>query len=179
VSEAWHGFVFHLGACICQNIKDPSPGSRYGGGEPVGASSEAETRSRGHLVPERGRAWLEGASSHRARQNSVGVGLCPSSEAESRPRVAGADCAGGPLGPLGLCLGMFYVAEFVYVLLFAKESGFSLVISGTPMAVPNSSPRAYVVISVGSHRGWRLLMGHSSLLDDVLFRGGALAHSRV
>jgi hypothetical protein len=77
------------------------------------------------------------------------------------------------------CLGVFYVGEFIYVLLFAKESGFSLVISGTPMAVPNSSPRAYVVISVGSHRGWRLLMGQSSLLDDVLFHGGALAHSRV
>jgi hypothetical protein len=47
------------------------------------------------------------------------------------------------------------------------------------MAVSDSSPQASVVISVGSRRGWRLLMGHSSLLDAVLFRGGALAHPRV
>jgi hypothetical protein len=64
------------------------------------------------------------------------VGPCPSSEAESRPSVAGADCCGGPRGlqdrgPLLAirdCLGMFYIGEFVYVLLLAKESGFSLVI---------------------------------------------------
>jgi hypothetical protein len=85
----------------------------------------------------------------------------------------------GPLFAICDCLGVFYIGEFVYVLLFAKESGFSLVISGTPMVVPNSSPRASVVISVGSRRGWRLLMGHSSLLDAVMFRGGALAHPRV
>jgi hypothetical protein len=47
------------------------------------------------------------------------------------------------------------------------------------MVVSDSSPQASVVISVGSRRGWRLLMGHSSLLDAVLFRGGALAHPRV
>jgi hypothetical protein len=47
VSEAWRGFVFDLGACMCQSIKCLGRGSRYGGGEPVGASSEAETRSRG------------------------------------------------------------------------------------------------------------------------------------
>jgi hypothetical protein len=42
-----HGFVFDLRACRCQSIKCPGRGSRYGGGEPVGASSEAETRPRG------------------------------------------------------------------------------------------------------------------------------------
>jgi hypothetical protein len=47
------------------------------------------------------------------------------------------------------------------------------------MVVPDSSPRASMVISVGSRRGWRLLMGHSSLLDAVLFRGGALVHPWV
>jgi hypothetical protein len=63
VSEAWRGFVFDLGACMCQNIKDLGQGSRYGGGEPVRAQSEAETCSRGRLAPERGGALLEGASS--------------------------------------------------------------------------------------------------------------------
>jgi hypothetical protein len=47
------------------------------------------------------------------------------------------------------------------------------------MAVLDSSPRASVVVSVGSRNGWRLMMGHSSRLDAVLFRGGALAHPRV
>jgi hypothetical protein len=41
------GFVFDLGAYMCQSIKCPIQGSSYGGGEPVGASSEAETRPRG------------------------------------------------------------------------------------------------------------------------------------
>jgi hypothetical protein len=95
------GFVFDLGACMCQSIKDPSRGSRYGGDEPVRASSEAETRSRGRLAPELGGALLEGTSGPRARWSSVSVGSCPSSEEESRPRVAGAGCSGGPLGPLG------------------------------------------------------------------------------
>jgi hypothetical protein len=44
---------------------------------------------------------LEGASSPRARSSFVNEGPFPSSEAESRPRVAGADCSGGPLGPPG------------------------------------------------------------------------------
>jgi hypothetical protein len=47
------------------------------------------------------------------------------------------------------------------------------------MAVPDSSPRASAVISAGSRKGWRLLMGHSSLLDAALFHGGTLAHPRV
>jgi hypothetical protein len=37
-----------------------------------------------------------------------------------------------------IVLGVFYVGEFVCVLLFGKESGFSLVIYGTPMAVPDN-----------------------------------------
>jgi hypothetical protein len=46
------------------------------------------------------------------------------------------------------------------------------------MVVLDSSPRASVVMSVGSRRGWRLLMGYSSLLDVVLVpwgRASALA----
>jgi hypothetical protein len=95
------GFVFDLGSCMCQSIKGPDRGSRYRGGELVRASSEAETHSRGHLTPKRGRDLLEGTSRPRARWSSVSAGSCPSSEAESRPRAAGADCSGAPLGPLG------------------------------------------------------------------------------
>jgi hypothetical protein len=36
------------------------------------------------------------------------------------------DC--GPLFVNHYCLGVFYIGEFIYDLLFAKESGFSLVI---------------------------------------------------
>jgi hypothetical protein len=87
---------------MCQKNKGPGRGSRYGGGEPVRASSEAETRSRGRLVHERGEDLLEGASSPRARWSFIGAGPCPSSKVESRPRVARDDCSGGPLGPPGL-----------------------------------------------------------------------------
>jgi hypothetical protein len=131
VSEASRGFVFDLGACMCQNIKDPSRGSRYGGGEPVGASSEAEPCSRGHLAPERGGALLEGASSPRARR-SLARGWLGPTVLVGRWGLQDR----GPLFAIRDCLGVFYVSEFVYVLLFAKESGFSLVISGTPMVVP-------------------------------------------
>jgi hypothetical protein len=49
---AWRGFVFDLGACMCQNIKCSGQGSRCGSGEPMRASSEAESRSRGCLALE-------------------------------------------------------------------------------------------------------------------------------
>jgi hypothetical protein len=55
-TASWHGFVFDLGACMCQNIKCSGWGSRYGGCEPVRASSEAKTRSRGCLALKRGGA---------------------------------------------------------------------------------------------------------------------------
>jgi hypothetical protein len=45
--DGMRGFVFDLGACRCQNIKCSGRGSRYGGSEPVRASSEAEARPRG------------------------------------------------------------------------------------------------------------------------------------
>jgi hypothetical protein len=68
----------------------------------VRASSEAETCSRGRLALERGGTSSEAASSPRARRNFISAVLCPSSEAEFRSRVAGADCSGGPLMPPGL-----------------------------------------------------------------------------
>jgi hypothetical protein len=80
----WRGFVFDLGACMCQNIKCSSRGSRYRGGEPVRASSEAETHPRGRPALERGGTSPEGASDPRARWNLTRGGIQPSSEAESR-----------------------------------------------------------------------------------------------
>jgi hypothetical protein len=44
------------------------------------------------------------------------------------------------------------------------------------MAVPDSSPQAFVVVSVGTCKGWCILIGLSSLLVVVPFRGGALEH---
>jgi hypothetical protein len=77
VSEARRGFVFDLGACMCQNIKCPGRGSRYGG-----------ARARESL--ERGGDSLKGASGPRARRNLTQRGGQPSSEAEpySRGRSA-------------------------------------------------------------------------------------------
>jgi hypothetical protein len=95
------GFVFDPGACKCQDIKYSGWGSRYGGGEPARASSEAKPHPRGRPALERGGTSPEGASDPRARRNLDSMVLCPSSEAEFRPRVAGADCSGGPLGPTG------------------------------------------------------------------------------
>jgi hypothetical protein len=95
------GFVSDWGTYGCQSIKFPSRGSRYRGGEPVGASSEAETRlrgrpaleqggphPRGRLALERGRTSPEGAASPRARRGFFSAALCPSSEAEFRSRAA-------------------------------------------------------------------------------------------
>jgi hypothetical protein len=54
------GFVFDLCVYMCQNIKCSGRGSRYGGGEPVSASSEAETRSRGRPALEQDRTHPRG-----------------------------------------------------------------------------------------------------------------------
>jgi hypothetical protein len=63
----------------------------------MGASSEAESRSRGCLALERGGVSPEGAPSPRARRSFISAVLYPSSEMVFRPRGAGADCSGGPL----------------------------------------------------------------------------------
>jgi hypothetical protein len=94
---ARRGFVFYSGTCKCQNIKCPCRGSRYGGGELVRASSEAEPHLRGRRLSSeaephpRGRPALkrggtspEGATSPRARWNLTRGGDRPSSEAETR-----------------------------------------------------------------------------------------------
>jgi hypothetical protein len=47
------------------------------------------------------------------------------------------------------------------------------------MAVPDSSPRAFAAVSVGTRKGWCFLMGFSSLLDVVTFRGGMLGDPQV
>jgi hypothetical protein len=50
----WRGFVFDLGACMCQSIKCSGRGSWCGSSEPVRGSSEAESRPRGRPALERG-----------------------------------------------------------------------------------------------------------------------------
>jgi hypothetical protein len=89
VSEVWRGFIFDLGACMCQNIKCPSRGSGYGGDEPVRASSEAKPHSRGRPALEQGEGSPEGAANLRARRNLVSAVLCPLSEVGFRPGVLG------------------------------------------------------------------------------------------
>jgi hypothetical protein len=64
------------------------PALERGGVSPEGAS----TLERGGISP-------EGASNPRARRGIVSTVLCPSSEAEFRPRGAGAVRSGGPLRP--------------------------------------------------------------------------------
>jgi hypothetical protein len=133
---AWRGFVFDLGACMCQNIKCPSRGSRRGGGEPMRASSEAEPHPRGRPALERGGTLLEGASGPRARRSLVSAVLCPSSESEFRPRVAGADRSGGPLGPWAPAAGSwsfrvcFIVVSSLVFYFLRKKVGFSRLFRG-------------------------------------------------
>jgi hypothetical protein len=93
VSE--RGFIFDLGACGCQNIKFPCRGSRYGGGEPARASSEAEPHPRGCPALERGGDAPEGASSPRARWRLTRGGVQPPSEAETHSRGRSALERGG------------------------------------------------------------------------------------
>jgi hypothetical protein len=111
---AWRGFVFDLGACVCQNIKSSGRGAGVGAASPreprarwslarggVRPSSEAESRPRGRLALERGRIPPEGAFSPRVRRSLVSTALRPSSKTELRSRGAGVDCSGGMLRPPG------------------------------------------------------------------------------
>jgi hypothetical protein len=54
----------------------------------------------------------------------------------------------GPCRWAVIILGVFYGGGVVCALLFAKENGFCFGFLGTPMAVPDSSPRASAVLSV-------------------------------
>jgi hypothetical protein len=84
------------------------------------------------------------------RQRFASAVSCPSSEAELCPRVTGptvwwavgATWAVGPRVYLTRVLGSFAFCFF-------EVSGFSLVVYGTLMAVPDSSPRAFAGVSVG------------------------------
>jgi hypothetical protein len=125
-------------------------GSRYGGGEPVRTSCEAEPRPRGRPALERGGTSPEGVSIPRLRRSLVSAVLRLSSEAEFRPKVAGADYSGGALGPLGpwapaaglwsswACI--IVVGSFVFVICKRKW--------GSPgcLGDPYGCPRHYVSI---------------------------------
>jgi hypothetical protein len=89
VSEAPHGFVFDSGACKCQSINAPLEGSRYGGGEHVRPSSEAEPHPGGRPALERRGTSPQGATGPRASRKFASAVMWHSSEAEFRPRVAG------------------------------------------------------------------------------------------
>jgi hypothetical protein len=99
----------------------------------------------GRPALERGGTSLEGASSPRARRSFVSAVLCPSSEAEFRPRVAGAVGSGGslrPPGPWALATGprlcvLCFVSSFA---LFGKENGISPGCLGDPGLSPTVAP---------------------------------------
>jgi hypothetical protein len=86
----------------------------------------------GRPALERGGVFPEGASSPRARRSFSGTTLCPSSEAEFRPRGAGptvlvgrGGCQGR--GPLSLgrdCVGCNLQFVSLFVSLFTKENEF-------------------------------------------------------
>jgi hypothetical protein len=86
--------------------------------------SEAESRSRGRPILERGKTSPEGAAGPRSRQGCTGASPYPSSEAEFRPRVA-RPIVWWAVGPR-VCL--VRVFRLVCVCFFANVSGFSLVV---------------------------------------------------
>jgi hypothetical protein len=102
----------------------------------VRASSEAETRSRGHLAPERGETYSRGRPSlERGGVPSVWGRAPRAKRSLARGRLGPTVLVGrwpprtaGPCLRSVIVLGVSFVGEFVYVSLFAKESGFSLVI---------------------------------------------------
>jgi hypothetical protein len=97
-----------------------------GGVRPRGrpALKQGRVSPEGHLALERGEVSPEGSSSPRARRSFGGTALCPSSEAEFRPRGAGpiilvgrGGCQGrGPLSPGRDCVGcnLQFVNLFVF-----------------------------------------------------------------
>jgi hypothetical protein len=71
---------------------------------------------------------------------------------------------------LWVCLFTFYY--------FSKGAS-SPVIRGPLWLPPTVAPEPLQWYPLGTREGWLLLMGLSSLLVVVPFRGGALAHPRV
>jgi hypothetical protein len=101
VSEARHGFIFDPGVCKCQSIKSPCRGSRYGSGEPVRPSSEAEPHPRGAIGPRARRNLTRGGD-----QPSGEVGACqcsamPLERSGVPPEGDRADCLVGRWGHQG------------------------------------------------------------------------------
>jgi hypothetical protein len=162
-----------------------------GGGSPEGASG-----------PRARRKSPEGASGPRARRRIAwgGVrpsseveltqrGARPSSEAETRPRGTAAGRLVGRCGFFGPWAFPFWAATTrsvflgfatcLFVFYYFSKRGVSPVIRGPLWLSPTVVPEPLRRYPLGTRRGWRLLMGLSSLLVVVLFRGGTLAHPRV
>jgi hypothetical protein len=102
-------------------------------------SGERVWKRRARKSLERGGVSPEGASSPRARRSFISAVPCPSSEVEFRSRGQGAAGAARSVGPYRWAVivsGVFYVCEFVCVLLFAKESGFFPGCLGDPYSCP-------------------------------------------
>jgi hypothetical protein len=92
-----------------------------------------------------------------------------------------ADCLVGRWGHQGRGPGCWAVSylkrvlgSFVFCFL-RKKVGFPWLFRGPLWLSPTVAPEHLRVYLLGSRRCWRLLMGLSSLLVDVLFRGVALA----
>jgi hypothetical protein len=142
----------------------------------VRSSSEAETRLRGGVGPS-------------SEAETPWRGARSSSETEVRPRGTAANLLVGRCGFLGC--GPFFVpgrdhAEHVcdswaclFTFYYFSKGVFSLVIRGPLWLFLIVSPEPLQCYPLGNRRGWRLLMGLSSLLVAMSFRGGALAHPRV
>jgi hypothetical protein len=75
----------------------------------------------------------------------------------------------GVICSLWACLLVYYYFKI----------GVSPVVRGPLWLSPTVAPEPLQRYPLGTHKGWCFLMGLSSLLVDVPFRGGALAHSRV
>jgi hypothetical protein len=87
----------------------------------------------------------------------------------------------GPLSALGRdhseCV-LWFVGLFTYFYYFRKKGVFPCY-KGTLMVVPDSSSRAFAVVSVRNPQRLVLADGTFSPLVVVPFRGGTLAHPRV
>jgi hypothetical protein len=127
VSEARHGFILDPGACKYQSIKCPCRGSRYGGGEPVRSSSEAEPHPRGRLALKQGGDSLVRCRAPRAKRSSARGWL-----GRLFWWAAGATSVVGPTTGPSFILSVFKVC---FVFCFSESKWVSPVSLGTLMAV--------------------------------------------
>jgi hypothetical protein len=105
-------------------VQPPSEAKPHPRGRPP---SDAEPHPRGRPALERGGTSPEGATGPRARRSCTGTAPYPSSGVEFRPRVARPIALVGR-GSVGLFCACF----------FTNLSGFSVVVLGTFVAVPDS-----------------------------------------